>query len=52
MIQITFNIDSVVTRPDPSEVAEDLSQIFAGNIMVVDIIVLDEPTKEWPNLPA
>ncbi len=55
MIQITFNIDAVQTRPNPSEVLDDLSQIFAGNVRIVDIIVLPDgadPSTPERNLPA
>lgn len=48
MIQVTFNVDGATVRPDPDELQEDLEQIFAGCVRLVDVIVLpDDSTKRW-----
>lgn len=53
MIQITFNVHGPNEAPPAEHLTDDLSQIFAGEVRVVDVIVLpdDEGDRAEPKRP-
>lgn len=51
MIEVTFRIPEVQTVPPVHEVAESISQVCAGTVLVTSIRKIDDDTPER-NLPA